>query len=117
MKIKKWLDDSPVVTCEFDDKDQIVVPDLELSPVEIMQRFKRGEPLDLLRRNGTFAVIDSDMDNVVSDDGDLSEYDGVDPSTLDLVEQQEMLDKAESVIKKVQNKMKSVTKKETAQKD
>lgn len=67
-----------------DSGERLTVPDLSLSIGEILERWHRNLPLDIIQRNGTFAVDD---DSEITDDV----FDMDDPDQMDIIEFNERL--------------------------
>lgn len=67
--------------------EDIVQPDLALSPKEIMERWVRNQPLDIMTRNGSF-IVDTPID-----DHDISEdvWNTEDIDHMDMLEAEEYL--------------------------
>ena len=74
----------------------IVEPDLSLSVKEIMDRWVRNQPLDVIQRNGTFLVEGNDFDDDV--------YNVEDTDLMDITEANDYLEQKASVISKHQNR-------------
>lgn len=72
-----------------DTGDNRVQPDLSLSPKEIMERWTRNLPLDVVTRNGSFYVendVDGTRDNLSDDAFDVEDFE-----RMDLVDAEEYL--------------------------
>lgn len=69
-----------------DSGEVVTQPDLSLSVQEILERWKRNEPLDVVTRNGSFVVEDKDVD-VPGDDSNI--WNMIDPDQGDLLDIEE----------------------------
>lgn len=68
-----------------DSGECIVQPDLSLSPKEIMERWVRNQPLDIVTRNGSF-LVECDPDSISDADFTAEDLD-----TMDMVDAEEYL--------------------------